>query len=143
DYISLTLTNVRYDVSFPVAFFETENLSSSKINNLNNVFTQSLLDNRSSTTLLPNGAKAPDWELLNSDGIKKRLSDFKGKAVVLDFWATWCAPCVQAQPLLQSIHDKYKDVVFLGMNYNDKAGINLNDYKEEKKISYEMILNAE
>lgn len=134
DYVSLTLTNVRYNVSFPLTFFETGNSSLTKPSSLNSTTTQSLLDKRGNSTLLVNGVKAPDWELLSSDGVQKRLSDFKGKVVVLDFWATWCAPCIQAQPLLQSIHEKYKDVIVLGMDFNDRPGVNINDYKEKRKL---------
>lgn len=47
-----------------------------------------------------------------------RLEDYRGKVVVMDFWATWCGPCKMAMPGLQKLHEKYKDrgVVVLGMN---------------------------
>jgi thiol-disulfide isomerase/thioredoxin len=59
--------------------------------------------------------KAFDFNLLNLVGKKVKLSDYKGKVVVLDFWATWCGPCRASFPHMQELVDEYKnkDVVFL------------------------------
>ena len=44
---------------------------------------------------------------VNLGGGKTSLADFKGKVVLVDFWATWCAPCVKAMPDLQKLHDDF------------------------------------
>ncbi|MBL1409808.1 TlpA disulfide reductase family protein [Sphingobacterium faecale] len=64
----------------------------------------------------------PDFELQNREGETVRLSDFKGKTVILDFWATWCIPCVNSFPIMQKMINKYadKDVVFLFINTWEK-----------------------
>lgn len=51
---------------------------------------------------------APDFTLRDVDGRDVRLSDFEGRVVVLDFWATWCVPCEAAMPHLQAIYEKYE-----------------------------------
>jgi thiol-disulfide isomerase/thioredoxin len=59
------------------------------------------------------GTLAPDFALTDLDGITFRLSDFKGKVVVLDFMATWCGPCKQQIPHLRTIWEKYRDGVII------------------------------
>ncbi|WP_437918074.1 redoxin domain-containing protein [Sphingobacterium sp. LRF_L2] len=68
-----------------------------------------------------------DFELSDVDGKKVRLSDLKGKVVVLDFWATWCGPCKASFPSMQLAVNKYKDdpnVVFLFLHTWEKNGGN-------------------
>ncbi|MBE9600249.1 TlpA disulfide reductase family protein [Pedobacter sp. MC2016-24] len=53
--------------------------------------------------------KAPEFSVLDANGRKVSLTDFKGKTIVLDFWATWCGPCKRALPGMQATVEKYKD----------------------------------
>jgi peroxiredoxin len=64
------------------------------------------------------GAAAPDFELLDSTGQAVRLSDYQGNVVVVNFWASWCPPCREEMPALQTIAAKYADqgLVVLGIN---------------------------
>ena len=61
---------------------------------------------------------APDFTLLDSEGNAHTLSQYRGKIVILDFWATWCGPCLVVMPHLQAIHEAYReqDVVVIGIN---------------------------
>jgi thiol-disulfide isomerase/thioredoxin len=67
------------------------------------------------------GAVAPDFLMHDVEGKEVRLSDFKGKVVILDFWATWCGPCIASFPHTQAIAAKYKDqdVIVLGAGTSD------------------------
>lgn len=71
--------------------------------------------------LLANGAAAPDFTVNDKDGKPVKLSDYRGKVVVLDFWATWCGPCMQSLPHTTDVAKKYadKNVVVLAVNVWD------------------------
>jgi thiol-disulfide isomerase/thioredoxin len=57
------------------------------------------------------------WQLTSLDGEVVSLSDFKGKPVLVNFWATWCPPCLAEMPLIQEYADRYKnDLVVLAIN---------------------------
>ena len=66
---------------------------------------------------------APSWSLHDLSGKEVRLSDFKDKIVVIDFWGTWCYPCLQAFPKLEALRKKYepKGVVFLTVNVEHES----------------------
>ena len=86
----------------------------------------------------PTSGPAPDFTLdlfagyegnAGSDPVK--LSDLKGKVVVLNFWASWCVPCAAEAEDLQAVYEQYKDkgVVFLGVDWTDIEGDALNYLK--------------
>jgi peroxiredoxin len=54
------------------------------------------------------GQKAPDFTIKDENGHEVRLSDYRGKLVFLNFWATWCAPCVVEMPEMELLHNGYK-----------------------------------
>ncbi|NML68562.1 TlpA family protein disulfide reductase [Chryseobacterium sp. RP-3-3] len=57
------------------------------------------------------GQQAPEITLSKTDGSSFSLSSLKGKVVLIDFWATWCAPCVGEQPELKTLYDMFSDQV--------------------------------
>jgi thiol-disulfide isomerase/thioredoxin len=69
------------------------------------------------------GKPAPEIEGKDVDGKPVRLAYFKGKVVLVDFWATWCPPCVASFPTLRQLAREYKDRSFaiLGVNLDDLA----------------------
>ena len=70
---------------------------------------------------------APDFSLKDADGKIVRLSDYKGKVVLLDFWATWCGPCKIEIPWLKDFQRKYKDKGF------EILSVSLDDQKKDWK----------
>ena len=71
--------------------------------------------------VLANGRVAPDFTVQSATGTPIHLSDYRGKTVVLDFWATWCEPCQEALPGTNTLAREYsgKNVVFLAINVWD------------------------
>ena len=70
------------------------------------------------------GAPAPDFEWTSLDGQTLRLSTYRGKVVVVNFWATWCPPCREEMPALQRVAASERDIVVLEvdlMEPGDKA----------------------
>ncbi len=60
---------------------------------------------------------APDFTVFDKDGNAHKLSDFKGKPVVVNFWTTWCGYCIKEMPLFQQMYEQYgEDVEFLMVN---------------------------
>lgn len=93
--------------------------------------------------LLPVGSPAPDCKLVDSQNREHLLSEYRGKVIVLDFWATWCGPCIKAMPGLQKLHDKYKTrgVKVFGVNVWEES--NAAAYMEQRKFKYGLLLNGE
>ncbi len=91
------------------------------------------------------GDLAPPFILKDLDGKKVSLDDFKGKVVLIDFWATWCPPCKESVPDLNSLYEKYKNngVVILGLSV-DAGGPNIvKAFKEAYKMSYPILMADE
>lgn len=77
-------------------------------------------DSSQSDTSQKESVSAPDFTVYGSDGSSFRLSDFKGKPKVVNFWATWCEPCKSELPTFENMYKKYKDKVdFLMVNLTD------------------------
>ncbi len=72
-------------------------------------------------------------------GNSVQLTDFRGKWVVINYWATWCAPCRKEIPELSELHTEREDVVVLGLDYEDIERAKLNKFMQEIHISYPVL----
>ena len=75
-------------------------------------------------TSWPSGRSAPSFTLQDLEGNQISLSDFRGKVVILDFWATWCPPCAKEVPHFVALHEQYKDQGFAMVGIStDRKGV--------------------
>lgn len=89
-------------------------------------------------------ALAPDFKLETMDGTKLKLSDLKGKNVIINFWATWCTYCVIEMPDLQKLNDKYKneDLMILAVNVGETKET-VQNFVEENELNLTVLLDED
>ncbi len=93
--------------------------------------------------LLKEGTKAPEFTLSTLDGKPVKLSDYQGKPVVLEFWATWCGPCRRQFPRMARVHEKYGDQVgFLVVNTAEERATVLK-FSQDVEVPGTILLDPE
>ncbi|OAB46956.1 redoxin domain-containing protein [Paenibacillus antarcticus] len=88
------------------------------------------------------GDKVPSFNLLGLDGNVHNLDEYKGKAMVINFWGTWCKPCVKEMPALQAQSEKWKDkdVVVIGINAGEDI-MSVDNFAKQANISFQILLD--
>ncbi|MFN0040122.1 MAG: TlpA family protein disulfide reductase [Burkholderiales bacterium] len=87
-------------------------------------------------------AGAADFALTDSNGKVHRLSDYRGKWVVVNFWATWCAPCLEEIPDLVALKDAHKNLQVLGVAIEFQDGKQVLQFAEGMFVNYPIILGT-
>ncbi|MEQ6377390.1 TlpA disulfide reductase family protein [Bacillaceae bacterium S4-13-56] len=130
-----------------VAFYTISNELSSNHSVEENVLSSEEVNN---TPQLPEGLKvgevAPDFTLQTLDGKTVALSELRGKKVFVNFWATWCPPCKEEMPEMQSFYEKYKDeVVILAINYTttESGKEKVSSFIQEYGYTFSVLLDPE
>lgn len=93
-----------------------------------------------------NDYTAPDFTVLDYEGNEVKLSDYKGKPVVLNFWATWCYYCKEEMPDFNVAYEKYPDVQFLMVNATDGVQETVSTakkYVEDEAFTFPVFFDTE
>lgn len=90
------------------------------------------------------GQPAPDFALRALDGPTLRLRELRGQVVLLNFWATWCAPCREEMPQLTRLHTKYRaaGLTVVGVNVDDDSR-NTADVARKLGVNFPVLLDSE
>lgn len=84
--------------------------------------------------------EAPDFTLTDMEGQQVSLSDYKGKIIILDFWATWCGPCRMEIPSFIELQDQYEeDVVVLGVSLDQDGPRAVIPFAKKMGINYPVV----
>ncbi|MCF6281548.1 MAG: TlpA family protein disulfide reductase [Candidatus Polarisedimenticolaceae bacterium] len=88
--------------------------------------------------------KAPDFTLKSRSGENLKLSEFRGELVMVNFWASWCGPCRQEMPELESLYQQYKGMGFtlLGINVDDQIK-NADKMLKQIPVSFPVLYDSE
>lgn len=93
------------------------------------------------------GETAPDFTLTSLEGQEMSLSDFRGKKVVLNFWASWCGPCRKEMPDMQKFYDAYKDknveVVAVNLTHFERKREHVDEFVKEYGLTFPIPLDVE
>lgn len=89
------------------------------------------------------GEPAPSFTLSDPDGNDISLADFEGQPVMINFWATWCAPCEVEMPEIQAMHEKYQAEGFVVLALNqDESAETVATYVDERDLTFTMLLDT-
>ena len=92
----------------------------------------------------PTGAPAPSFTLAARGGQNVSLTQYKGQVVMLNFWASWCGPCRQEMPLLESIYRKYNKMGFTMIGVNVEPDSNAaNDWLKATPVSFPILYDRD
>lgn len=81
-----------------------------------------------------------DFELQDISGKSHRLADYRGKWVLVNFWATWCPPCLTEIPELNGLHDARSDMVVIGVAMDSGTRSQVADFSKKQVIRYPVVM---
>ncbi len=89
--------------------------------------------------------QAPEFSLKDEKGVERKLSDFKGSVVIIDFWATWCPPCREEIPHFVELYDQYKEqgLEIIGVSMDQSPGRVLPGFIKKYDINYTILFGED
>ena len=101
----------------------------------------------STTAKVKEGQPAPDFELTTIDGKTMKLSDYKGKKVILNFWATWCPPCKAEMPHMQNFYEKHQEegveIIAVNLTNIDHGKKGIKTFIQDYELTFAIPLDEE
>ncbi len=90
------------------------------------------------------GKTAPDFALVDMNGEKHKLSDYRGQGVFLNFWATWCKPCEREMPYIEKSYQEFKDkgVKVLSVDVGE-SDVAVNNFINKHKLSFPVMIDKD
>jgi peroxiredoxin len=90
------------------------------------------------------GSPAPGFQLSSLAGVEGSLDQYRGKVVLLNFWATWCQPCTKEMPAMQAAHDALRDQGFVVLAINELEDIQkVRDHIQEHQHTFAVLLDPD
>jgi thiol-disulfide isomerase/thioredoxin len=86
---------------------------------------------------------AGGWSIKDTEGVKYKLADLKGKWVVVNFWAPWCPPCLAEIPELNTLQQQHKDVLVIGVSEQYKRKQEVTDVVKKLSVTYPVVFGDE
>lgn len=99
---------------------------------------ESMTKNRAEVEI---GNRAPNFELANLQGEQVKLSDYRGQGVFLNFWATWCEPCINEMPLMNQVYKQVPGVEILAVNVGQKKSA-ASQFADELGLTFSILLDS-
>jgi len=109
------------------------------------IITGLLILGLTTSALAQTGSKAPDFKLKTSDKKDVTISGLKGKVVLLNFWATWCGPCVREIPDFQEVYEQYRSKGFeiVGVSLDAGGWEKVTPFVAKMKMTYPVVMGDE
>jgi peroxiredoxin len=95
--------------------------------------------------IVQEGDRAPEFQLPSLDGRTVNLSSYRGKVVMVHFWATWCPPCVEEIPTLERLHRAYfgRDLEILAVSVDEGGAGAVGQFMQKNRFALPVLLNSD